>query len=497
MIFSLLPGLLWAGDLYRGAELRTHDSYKYGRFEVHYKAAGSSGITSTFFTYYDGPDSYSRWNELDIEIMGRYTQDIQFNTITPGQVNHVSHYQLSFNPYNAFHTYAIEWTPDYVAWFVDGIMTYKQTDEHIQTLVESQKIMMNIWQPAYTGWSGDFDERQLPLFAEYDWVQYSSYTPGSGNTGTDNNFTFQWRDDFNFFDSNRWGKASHTWNGNNCLFIPENVVYHDGKMILCMTDNTNTGYTDKTAPAILWAKGLGKKVSICYSEPVDSTTALISGSYNVSGTTFSSIQYGSDSRIVLLNLNNEVDFNNVSLFALGIQDTPPGNNTLDIQVVHITETGEHMFPLKINVGGNAWNDWVAGSVYSHTVSHGYEEGSSGYFPGQAIANTDDDEIFRSEIFGLTAYKIHVPNGLYDVILLFTENYFSEVDKRQFDVQIEGACVIDNLDIFAEAGKHSALMKTIENIPIQDQQLDIWFSDIQKDLPLLNGIMIVQKSSTIH
>ncbi|HDR04073.1 MAG TPA: glycosyl hydrolase family protein, partial [Candidatus Marinimicrobia bacterium] len=230
-VFFIVLFPLWiaAGDLYRGAELRTHTSYKYGRFEVNYKAAGGSGITSTFFTYYDSLDSYNRWNELDIEIMGRYNQDIQYNVITPGQVNHVSHHQLSFNPYNDFHSYAMEWTPDYVAWFVDGELTYKQTDSHIQTLIEAQKIMMNIWQPAYPGWAGDFDPRQLPLFAEYDWVQYSSYTPGSGNMGTDNNFTFQWRDDFDAYDESRWGKASHTWNGNNCLFTPENIVYHDGK----------------------------------------------------------------------------------------------------------------------------------------------------------------------------------------------------------------------------------------------------------------------------
>lgn len=482
--------LLLGGDLYRGAELRTLQSYKYGRFEVNYKAAGGSGITSTFFTYYDGTDTYKRWNELDIEIMGRYVQDIQYNAITPGQVNHVSHFQLNFDPYNEFHTYAIEWTPDYVAWFVDGSLAHKQTASHIQTLLESQKIMMNIWQPAYPEWAGDFDERQLPLFAEYDWVQYASYTPGSGNSGTDNNFTLQWHDDFNAFDAGRWAKASHTWGGNNCLFTPDNIQYRDGKMILCLTNANNTGYQDHAAPAVLWAKSMENWVQICYSEPVDSATATNTTSYLISGTTVLNAKYGSDRRIIELELSQAVDFSDVSIIVIGIKDTSPGNNTLMAQVVNVTPLLTFTFPLKINVGGNVSGEYIAGAVFAHSVGHGAEEGSNGYFAGQTIAGTDEDEIFRSERNGLTAYKIYLPNGSYDVTLFFAENYFTSAGKRQFDVMMEGRNVFDDLDVFIEAGgAHIALYKTISPVTVQDHCLDIWFTDIQKDRALLNGIII--------
>ena len=68
--------------------------------------------------------------------------------------------------------------PDYVAWFINGEEVYRQTDEHIADLTHPSKLMMNIWNPVYDDWVGVWDDRVLPRFAYYDWVRYSSYTPG-------------------------------------------------------------------------------------------------------------------------------------------------------------------------------------------------------------------------------------------------------------------------------------------------------------------------------
>ena len=38
---------------YKGGELRTEDSFQYGRFEVRMKSAFGSGVVSSFFTYRD------------------------------------------------------------------------------------------------------------------------------------------------------------------------------------------------------------------------------------------------------------------------------------------------------------------------------------------------------------------------------------------------------------------------------------------------------------
>ncbi|NUO83898.1 family 16 glycosylhydrolase, partial [candidate division KSB1 bacterium] len=125
------PALVIAKD-FKGAELRTKASYTYGRFEVRLKSTAREGVLASFFTYHDG-DVAANWNELDIEILGRYDREVQFNAITPGQTHHVRHHPVAFNPHLDFHVYAIEWTPSYVAWFIDEVEVYRQTDAHVAT----------------------------------------------------------------------------------------------------------------------------------------------------------------------------------------------------------------------------------------------------------------------------------------------------------------------------------------------------------------------------
>ena len=155
LLWAVLAGLLSAKD-YKGAELRTIDSYTFGRFEVRMRSAQGSGMLSSFFTYHtDDPDSIENWNEIDIEILGVHDDQVQFNTITPGQQNHVYTQQTSFNPHDDFHTYAFEWTPTYVAWYVDEIEVHRDQGDHIPQLNLPQKIMMNIWISDYPGWVGE------------------------------------------------------------------------------------------------------------------------------------------------------------------------------------------------------------------------------------------------------------------------------------------------------------------------------------------------------
>jgi len=103
--------------------------------------------------------------------------------------------------------------------------------------------MMNIWQPIWEDWVGEFDELILPVYAYYDWVKYYSYTPGEGTYGSFNDFSFSWEDNFDFFDNQIWQKATHTWSANNAQFVQQNAVLQDGFLILCLTDNSTYGYS--------------------------------------------------------------------------------------------------------------------------------------------------------------------------------------------------------------------------------------------------------------
>jgi len=243
-VLCLITTVVFA-KTYKGAELRTTQVVRYGRFEVRMRSTAGSGVISSFFTYvspYTGVDS---WNEIDLEWLGRHDDRVQFNTITPGQVNHEHMHLLNYNPHTEFHEYAFEWTPVSVVWFVDGVQVYQQSypaDSHILSLNRDQKIMMNIWPSSASSWAGNFNSDILPVYAYYDWVKYSAFTPGQGDTGTNEDFTLEWVDNFESFDSSRWQKATHTWDGNLSDFITQNCVFVNGFMILCLTDGTNTGF---------------------------------------------------------------------------------------------------------------------------------------------------------------------------------------------------------------------------------------------------------------
>lgn len=485
-LVGLLPAIVFTKP-YRGAELRTNEAYTYGRFSVRYQSAPGAGQTSTFFTYHDGGND---WNEIDIEILGRYTDDVQFNTITPGQTNHVSHSYTEFNPHIDFHTYAFEWTPDYVAWFVDGEEVHRQTGGHIATLVHPQKIMMNIWPPMYPGWVGDLDDRILPVFAYYDWVEYASYTPGEGDTGTGNNFTLQWHDDFDTWNQTRWSKATHTWGGNNSEFTPDNCVFQDGLMILCLTDEVNTGYQDPNRPTILWARATGNQVVAKFSEPVTQSTAETEANYSIPGVTISAAELQEDNQTVQLSTSGMDSDGSYNLVCFNVTDTPPGNNTLLGANVPVVMEWRPEFPIQINVGGDSLGRFIGDQLWAPTDNYGYEDGWSGVLPsGLDVFGTEQDSVYRTDHRGLVAYRIRLPNGAYPVRLMFSENQFTAEERRAFDIYLEGTQVADDLDLYDVAGPHTAYDILREEVEVADGVLDIFFSDVHHSEAILNGIDI--------
>ncbi|MCF7805715.1 MAG: family 16 glycosylhydrolase [Candidatus Marinimicrobia bacterium] len=480
---------------YRGAELRTNEAYTYGRFAVRYQSAPGAGQTSTFFTYHDGG---IEWNEIDIEILGRYTDDIQFNAITPGQTNNVNHSYTEDNPHIGFHTYAFEWTPDYVAWYMDGEEVYRQTGDHVQTLNHPQKIMMNIWPPMYPGWVGELDPEILPVFAYYDWVEYASYTPGEGDIGTDNNFTHQWHDDFDSWNQTRWSKATHTWGGNNSDFTPDNVVFKDGYMILCLTDETNTGYQDQSPPTILWARGYGHQVTAKFSEPVDSTSAEIVSNYSISGITVSGVELQADGQTVVLSTSLLDETSDYSLVCFNVKDTPPGDNKLLGANVPIVMSAGMQAPVRINVGGNAQDEFLGDQLWTPEVDYGYEDGSPASLPSTSeISGTDLDAVYRDGRQGLVAYRVRLPGRKYTVRLMFSENQYTDAAWRTFDVYIEGNRVVDDLDLIEASAAKTAFDVITEGVTVRDGVLDIFFSDVHHSKPVLNGIEVLEEETSVN
>lgn len=494
-LLSLLFGIsiLSYGKAYKGAEYRTHDTFLYGRFEVSMKPANRVGVISSFFTYHE-ISTTTDWNEIDIENIGCYDDIIQFNTITSGQVGHVRNEPIKFNQYEEFHTYAFEWTPDYIAWIIDGVETYRQTGEHIATMNLPQKIMMNIWNPEYENWVGVWDNSSLPTFSYYDWVSYASYTPNSGNTGTNNNFTSDWHDDFETYNSDRWGKATHTFTGNKCDFIEENVVFQDGKLILCLTDDSNLGYQDNAKPVLYWTQAFSDgSIELKFSEELDIAVAETISNYSLPGASITSALLGIDSTIVRLETESFDPTVATNLIVMNVQDR--WGNTIAPAAKTIIPAVFLEFPIQINVGGGEELNYLADQEWTASLSHGCQDSYDATWPlNTEISNTDEDIIYLMDGEGTVKYQIKVPNDQYDVTLMFAEKYFDASAKRIFDVTIEGNRVESNVDIFSEVGKNAAYNIT-KTIAVEDELLEIVLSP-QINRVVLSGIKVILNPNSV-
>lgn len=232
---------------YKGAELYSKEMIKYGRFEFRMKTVYGGGILSTFFLYYN--ESYKGlpepWREIDLEVMGKIDNGFQSNIITgdagdkeTSEEMHTFDKVLS----EGYHTYAIEWTPDYIAWYFDSVEVRRTTGSQVLECQDTtQSYRFNLWISSVPVWAGTFNESVLPVYQYINWIKYSTYTPGAGPDGS--NFTPAWIDDFDRFDTKRWAKADWTFDENLVDFVPSNVVVKDGYMILCLTKSDALGHS--------------------------------------------------------------------------------------------------------------------------------------------------------------------------------------------------------------------------------------------------------------
>ncbi len=493
-ILILCGAVFLSAKIYKGAEYRTKAAYTYGRFEVRLKSSYREGMLTSFFTYNDNYPT-TPWNEIDIEILGRYSDDIQFNPITPGQINHVSHYQTPFNPASDFHVYGFEWTPNYVAWFVDGAEVHRQTGAHIQALNLPQKIMMNIWNPVYAGWVGQWNENVLPSFSFYDWVSYSTYTPGTGTSGTDNNFTLEWKDDFDSWDQTRWDKATHTFNGNNCDFIQANAVFQDGKLILCLTKESAIGYNDNTGPSVKFARAEANGVMIRFTEEIDPVSAENPSNYINTSMPVTSAVLQPDSQSVFLTLSNYKADSITNVIVTNIKDRSTSQNSSGVKNALLIKSQPLSFPVKVNCGGGVYKDYLADQEWGPTVEFGRVDGTV-YQNNVTVTGTVDPDIYKSEVNGLVEYKVRVPNGTYTVIVMMAENYFTSAGKRKFSIAVQGITAIKDLDIFAAVGKGVQCQRVVNQVQVTDGIIDVHFM-AQIDNALLNGIVIVPVAAGVN
>ncbi|MFM9280292.1 family 16 glycosylhydrolase [Paenibacillus jiagnxiensis] len=167
------------GKPYASGEYATNDNtYGYGRVEARLKVAKGTGLVTSLFTYYDrDPDpNVNRNDEIDIEILGKDTTKLETNYYTNGVGEHSTVIDLGFDASLAFHTYAFEWSPTSIKWYVDGKLVHTENGSRGELPSHPGHIMVNFWAGANDAakyWTGDLAYPGSPVRAYYDYIKYT------------------------------------------------------------------------------------------------------------------------------------------------------------------------------------------------------------------------------------------------------------------------------------------------------------------------------------
>ena len=152
-------------------EYRTREHFGYGRYATSMKAAKGDGVISAFFLY-TGPPFDDPWHETTVEILGRDTTRVQFTYFIDGK-QHAKTIELGFDAAEGFHTYAFDWGPDEIRWYVDDDLVHvsKAGDQPLPS--KPGRIYAHLWNgDGLEAWSGKFDYRGEPISASYEWIRF-------------------------------------------------------------------------------------------------------------------------------------------------------------------------------------------------------------------------------------------------------------------------------------------------------------------------------------
>ena len=156
------------------------------------------------------------------------------------------------------------------------------------------------------------------------------------------------------------------------------------------------------------------------------------------------------------------------------------------------------FALRINAGGGQTS--YNGNTF--VADANFDTGNTLDRPQTGLS--DPYKTFRYSRSQVMGYDIPLKNGEYTVRLHFAELWFGATDggsggsgNRVFDVRLEGQLAEDNLDVFAEVGAESKLVKE-HRVTVSDGQLNIDFSSLDSDggerHPTINAIEILGDTS---
>ncbi|NRA37847.1 MAG: hypothetical protein HRU15_06885 [Planctomycetes bacterium] len=155
----------------------------------------------------------------------------------------------------------------------------------------------------------------------------------------------------------------------------------------------------------------------------------------------------------------------------------------DANIAAIGGDAEVVTKLRVNCG--SLTDYTDKQGRLWHADQEFEQGSWGYVDGgivtrnpQDIFDSEDDRLFLTEHYSMSAYRFPVKNGSYRIKLHFAETWKGNnaVGKRAIDVRAEDVEMVKGLDVFKNAGERVFAPCTIEKvIAVIDNELTLEFS----------------------
>lgn len=168
------------GEDYSSAKIKSQGKadFRYGRFEARMRLPQGQGVWPAFWML-PTESVYGIWprsGEMDIvEMIGKKTGQAVGTVHTGMPYDYNSgYYDLPPGQVFAdtFHVFAMEWEPDSITWFVDGIQYHQLTPADIGPWAPFQEDFYLILNLALGGnWPGDVDPSVLPQTLEVDYVR--------------------------------------------------------------------------------------------------------------------------------------------------------------------------------------------------------------------------------------------------------------------------------------------------------------------------------------
>jgi GR25 family glycosyltransferase involved in LPS biosynthesis len=153
---------------YSSAALSSNLCFLYGRFEAVLKPSGVPGVVTGLFLHRDSPRQ-----EIDIEFVGKRPRQMITNVYyNPGSEGARFDYgyrgspilvDLGFDATTAFHSYAIEWSPNVLRWYVDGRLVHQRVNWEPTPIPHlPMRFHLNLWPCRSSELAGKLRDRNLP-----------------------------------------------------------------------------------------------------------------------------------------------------------------------------------------------------------------------------------------------------------------------------------------------------------------------------------------------